>query len=317
MLEMRMSSTVKACRVVALAIVLLGLLCGFACGSRTESGKLKVVVTIFPLADFVKNVGGDRVEVVTLLPAGASPHTYDLTPGDMKAAAEARLMVINGAGLDFWIVEAVESGADLLVVDTSVIPAVERALLGGDDHEHEGDEQEGHEHGDVNPHIWLDPVLAQKQVEAVAAALVMVDPDNKEFYLDNAAHYIDELEALDEEIRNATQSFSSREFVTFHPAWTYFARRYGLIEAAVIEEAPGKEPTADAIRKVIDTARDLQVKAIFAEPQFSSKAAETIAAESGAEVLFLDPIGGADLEGKDSYLELMRYNVDQMRLAMG
>jgi zinc transport system substrate-binding protein len=315
MFEMRKSPVIKSCCLTALAMVLLVLLGGAACTSGTDSGKLKVVATILPLADFVKNVGGDRVEVVTLLPAGASPHTYDLTPGDMKAAAEARLMVINGAGLDFWIVEKIESTSDLLVVDTSVIPAIEGVLLAGDEHDHEGDS--GHDHGDVNPHIWLDPVLAQKQVEAIATALVMIDPENKEFYLDNAADYIAELTSLDAEIEQATEAFSSREFVTFHPSWTYFARRYGLFEAAVIEEAPGKEPSAAYIRKVIDTARDLQVRAIFAEPQFSSKAAETIAAESGAEVLFLDPIGGADLEGRDSYVGLMRYNVDQMKLAMG
>lgn len=315
MFEMRKSPVIKSCCLTALAMVLLVLLGGAACTSGTDSGKLKVVATILPLADFVKNVGGDRVEVVTLLPAGASPHTYDLTPGDMKAAAEARLMVINGAGLDFWIVDRIESTSDLLVVDTSVIPAIEGVLLAGDEHDHEGDS--GHDHGDVNPHIWLDPVLAQKQVEAIATALVMIDPENKDFYLDNAADYIAELTSLDAEIEQATEAFSSREFVTFHPSWTYFARRYGLVEAAVIEEAPGKEPSAAYIRKVIDTARDLQVRAIFAEPQFSSKAAETIAAESGAEVLFLDPIGGADLEGRDSYVGLMRYNVDQMKLAMG
>jgi zinc transport system substrate-binding protein len=277
-------------RIAVLLLALLVVLGGVACAPRASTGKLKVVATIFPLADFVKNVAGDKAEVITLLPAGASPHTWEPLPEQVQSVAEAQLFFINGAG----------------VVDTSMMASMEGALLTG-----EGDEQ-----GGVNPHIWLDPVLAQKQVEAIAAALVMVDPANRDVYIANAAAYVAELKLLDQEIRGVTQDFSIREFITFHPSWTYFARRYGLVEAAVIEESPGQEPSPAYIQQVVDLARGLKVKAIFAEPQFSSKAAETIAAESGAEVLFLDPIGGADLPGRDSYINLMRYNVDQMKQAM-
>ena len=295
-----------------LLIAALGMLLGgIGCERQTSSGKLKVVVTIFPLADFVKNVAGDKVEVVTLLQAGDSPHTYEPSSGDMKAVAEARLLVINGAGLDFWV-QKIEQGAsaDLIVVDTSMIPTMEGALLAGEEHE-EG----GASDGGVNPHFWLDPILAQKQVEAIASALVMVDPNNKDFYLDNAAKYIGELESLDEEIREATILFSPREFITFHPSWTYFARRYGLVEAAVMVQSHGQEPD---IKHAIDVGKEFHVKAIFAEPQFTTSvdAAKTVAAETGAEVLVLDPIGGPRLEGRDSYIALMRYNVDKMGEAM-
>jgi zinc transport system substrate-binding protein len=294
-------------RFAVLVIVLLVLSSALACSSRTESGKIKVVATIFPLADFVKNVGGDKVEVITLMSAGDSPHTWEPLPEQVKTIAEARLLVINGAGLEFWIEKVVKTAAspDLVVVDTSAIPAMEGALLTADEHE-----------GGVNPHVWSDPFLAQKQVEAIAAALIMVDPANKDAYIANAAAYLAELKSLDEEIRNTTQLFSIRDFITIHPSWTYFARRYGLVEAAVIEESLGGEPSAAYIQQVIDLARELKVKAIFAEPQFSSKAADTIAAESGSQVLFLDAIGGADLPGRDSYINLMRYNVDQMKQAM-
>ena len=303
--------SVTACTALVIVVV-AALFGGIACERQTSGDKLKVVATIFPLADFVKNVAGDRAEVATLLQPGDSPHTYEPSPNDMKSVAEANLLVINGAGLDFWV-EKVKSAAspDLMVVDTSIIPAMEGALLSGDEHE-----SEDTAHGGVNPHFWLDPVLAQKQVEAIAAALVMVDPENKDFYLENAADYIAELQSLDEEIKNLTQSFSSREFITFHPAWTYFAKRYGLVEAAVIEEAPGKAPTIDDIKRIVDVVRDLKVRAIFAEPQFSTQAADAIASDSGAEVLLLDPIGGGDLPGRDSYISLMRYNVGQMGEAM-
>jgi zinc transport system substrate-binding protein len=124
------------------------------------------------------------------------------------------------------------------------------------------------------------------------------------------------LKSLDAEIKSETESFSSREFITFHPAWTYFARRYGLVEAAVIEEAPGKEPTTKEQMRIIDLVKELNVKAIFAEPQFSTKAADAIAEDSGAKVLLLDPIGGPKLADRDSYIAMMRYNVGQMGEAM-
>lgn len=300
--------------VLAVLITLATLLAGVTCGQESSGGKPIVVTSIFPLADFVGNVAGDRVEVVTLLPSGASPHTYEPTPGDIKDVAGAILLVVNGAGLDFWVEDLKSAASDSLVVlDTSVALADEGLLLSGDEHDHDGEEDD---HGGVNPHYWLDPVLAQKQVEAIAAALASVDPDNGDFYMDNAAGYIARLQSLDEEIRGVVQSFSSREFITFHPAWAYFASRYGLVEAAVIEEAPGKEPSVEYIMHVVDVARALKVKAIFAEPQFSTEAADAIAADSGAEVLLLDPLGAPGLAGRDSYVALMRYNVEQMAEAM-
>jgi zinc transport system substrate-binding protein len=281
---------------------------GIACERQASSGKLTVVATIFPLADFVKNVAGDKVEVVTLLQPGDSPHTYAERPSYSKAVARAKLLVVNGAGLDFWVEKLKSAASDNMVeLDTSAILEKEGLLLSGDEHD-----------GGVNPHYWLDPVLAQKQVEAIAAALVMVDPENEGFYLENAAKYIGELKSLDREIREETDEFSTRSFITFHPAWTYFASRYGLTEAAVIEEAPGKAPTIDDIKRIVDVVRDLKVRAIFAEPQFNPAAAQRIAEDSGGDVrvLFLDPIGGADLPGRDSYIALMRYNVGQMGEAM-
>ncbi len=312
MFEMRKARVLKACRVAALAIVLLALFGGAACGSSTDSGKIKVVATIFPLADFAANVGGNRVEVTTLMSAADSPHTWEPSPDQVKTIADARLIIVNGAGLEFWIEKVIDAAAspDLIVVDSSIFPAMEGTLLTAEEGVHGSDSEHG-----VNPHIWLDPALAQKQVEAIAQALTLVDPGSRDRYLENAAAYIAELKSLDEEIRNATESFSIREFIAFHPAWTYFARRYGLVEAAVIEETPGQDSSAHK-KEVIDLARALGIRAIFAEPQFNHQAAQSIADEVGAEVLFLDPMGSPDLVDRDSYIEIMGYNVDQMKLAM-
>lgn len=300
-------------RMSLVAVVMTAML-GFAgCSQKASSEKLTVVATIFPLADFVKNVAGDKVDIVTLLRPGDSPHTYEPSSRDMKAVTRARLLVINGAGLDFWVEKLKSAASDnLAVVDASLVLEQEGLLLSGDEHEDEADD-----HGGTNPHYWLDPVLAQKQVEAIASALAEADPDNGDFYLDNAAACVGELESMDEEIRETTGDFSSREFIAFHASWTYFANRYDLVEAAVIQEAPGKEPSVAYIKGVVDLAKSLKVKAIFAEPQFSTDAAEAIASDSGAKVLLLDPLGGPGLKGRDSYIALMRYNVAQMEKAMG
>jgi ABC-type Zn uptake system ZnuABC Zn-binding protein ZnuA len=304
-LEVGKRTTVVA-RTLLVVVLLLALLGAVGCKPTASGDKLKVVATIFPLADFVKNVAGDKVEVVTLLPSGANPHTYEPPPSDVKVVADAKVLVTNGLGLDFWVDKVmVAASSDLLVVDTSLVPAMEGALLAGD----------ADDVGGKNPHIWLNPALAQKQVEAIASALVTVDPKNKDFYLENAANYITELESLDEEIRGLTNSFSSREFITSHPSWTYFAQRYGLVEVAVIEEAPGKEDLSPGyVMQVVDAVKEHDVKVIFAEVQFSTKSADTIAHDTGAKVLLLDSIGG--VSGRDSYIAMMRYNVGLMAEAM-
>jgi zinc transport system substrate-binding protein len=293
-------------RSVLVLVALAALLGGIACERQVSSDKLTVVATIFPLADFVKNVAGDNVEVVTLLPAGANPHTYDMTPRNVKVIADAKLLVMNGAGLDFWV-EKVGAAArsDLLVVDTSTTLEKEGLLLSGD-----ADDAGGH-----NPHFWLDPELAQKQVAAIAEALATVDPTNRDVYLGNAAKYIDQLKSLDAEISAVTDNFSIREFISSHPSWEYFAQKYALAEVAVIEQAPGREDySVKYTIKVIDAVKEHDVKVIFAEVQFSTKSADTIAYDTGAEVLLLDSIGG--VSGRDSYIAMMRYNVGLMAEAM-
>jgi zinc transport system substrate-binding protein len=285
-------------------VLALALITSASCQTgEVESTKIKVVVSIYPLADFVNNVGRDKVEVITLLPAGASPHTYEPTPSQLKDIAEAKLFVENGAGLEFWAEKVVTAAAnpELVIVDTS--KGIE--LLAGDELTEVG-----------NPHIWLDPVLAQKQVRDIRDALIGVAPENEDFYQENTESYLERLDSLDKEIKQEVNLFTTKGFVCFHPAWAYFAQRYGLNQIAAIEESPGKEPTPEYIRRIIDQVRELGIKAIFAEPQFNPKAAQTIAAETGAEVIFLDPLGGPGIEGRDTYLELMHYNLEQMAKAM-
>jgi ABC-type Zn uptake system ZnuABC Zn-binding protein ZnuA len=203
--------------------------------------------------------------------------------------------------LEYWADKLIQSAGNpnLIVVDTSEgieILEKEAAETGG------------------NPHIWLDPRNAIVQVEHIRVALLQADPAHAADYRANAERYIAELRNLDQEIVSEVATWSNRQFIAFHPAWVYFARRYGLEQAAVIERAPGREPSPAEVAQIVETARRIGAKAIFAEPQFSSKAAQTIAEESQTQVLFLDPLGSS--LDDPSYLNLMRYNLGQIAKAL-
>lgn len=293
----------RALKIIGLLIA-ISVLAVSGCTSPAPSaqGKIRVAVSIPPLADFVRQVGGDRVEMELMVPPGASVHTYEPRPRQLQFMARAHVLVLNGVNLELWARKMVDSSGnpDLLVVDTSKGIAI---LAGGEEEDKHGD-----------PHIWLNPVNALMQVEHIRDALIQVDPDGKEFYRQRAETYTKQLLALDREIQGQVDSWGHREFISFHSAWRYFAQRYGLEQVAVIEEFPGKEPSPEYLAEVVKIARAVGARAVFAEPQLPPRAAQAIAAESGKSVLILDPLGG--VAGRETYIELMRYNVDQMERAL-
>lgn len=265
--------------------------------------KLRVVASIAPLADFARQVGRDNVEVTLLLPPGASPHTYEPVPRMVREISKARIFIKIGAGLEFWADKLMAASAGGI---TTVTCSEGIQLLRGEDHDHAL--------SDVNPHIWLDPVLSMKIVEKIAAAFSEADPAHAPFYRKNAKDYISKLAVLDREISQEVKTFRTRDYVTFHPAWDYFARRYGLRVAGVIEEAPGKEPSPRHVQRIIVAIRRLKTRVVFAEPQFSPRMAHAIAQQAGARVLMLDPVGGG--KGRKTYIDLMKYNLAVMEKAM-
>lgn len=294
---------------LGLAGLLLGACNGAAPASSAGSAApVLAAASIPPLADLVRQVGGERVEVVTLVPPGASPHTYEPTPAQMRRLSQARVLFLNGVGLEFWADKAVDAAANpnlRVVVLSAGLPVLQ---------EEESPTEDGHAHTQGNPHLWLNPRLAMRYVERIRDALSEVDPDGAVAYHANAARYLDELARLDAEIRQTVATFRTREVVVFHPAWTYFCAEYGLHIAAVVEESPGKEPTPQDIAAVVAALRRAQAGALFAEPQLPPHVAEAIAAEAGVPVLYLDPLGG--VPGRETYLDLMRYNLRQLAQAL-
>ena len=288
----------QACwRSAAIVALLLIASAGFACGdSGSQSGdRLRVVATLELFADMAREVGGDRVEVTTLLPSGADPHTYELAPARVADVARADVVFSNGLGLEGSILGVIEENAG----GANVTLADGLATL------------------DDNPHLWLDATLAARYVERIRDALVDRDPEGRDTYEGNAAAYLGELTELDNEMAAAIESVPQerRRLVTFHDAFPYLAARYGLEVVAVVVPSPGQEPSARDVAELTETLRSEAVPAAFKEPQFNAEVLELAADEAGVEVL--DLLSDAYIEGVDSYLELMRFNLQQLEEGLG
>jgi len=268
--------------------------------------KIKVIASIVPLADFARQVGGDRIDVQLLLPPGASPHTYEPTPKAIREINDAKVFIKIGAGLENWAEKIITASGNkgLIIVDSS-----KGIQLIRDIHSHHSSPGSR-----ADPHIWLDPVIASDIVTKIEKALIEADPENARIYEKNALLYREKLSQLDKEISDKIKTFKIKEYITFHPAWNYFSKRYGLRVAGVIEELPGKEPSPKHVARIVREVKRIGSKVIFAEPQFNPKIAEAIARESGARVLLLDPIGGQ--EGRETYVKMMRYNISVIESVM-
>ena len=295
-----------------LAAWVLALLTGPA-GAAPPAGKLLVAATIVPLGDFCQKIGGDLVQVQVLIPPGASPHAFEPPPSVMARASQARVFVYIGAGLEPWADKLLRSrGGDGLVV----VEAAQGVPLLKDTHQHHHEEAEkpGHsgrhheaeESADLqpggNPHIWLDPVLAQDICRKIASAFIQADPGHRAQYEANLKNYLAALDELHREIDSRARGWRLRDFVSFHPSFSYFARRYNLHEVGTIEAAPGREPTPRHLKNLVAAIRGYGIKVVFAEPQLNPRVAEVIAQEAGVKVLKLDPMGGPPPYGSD-YLQ--------------
>ena len=267
--------------------------------SGGPTGVLRVVATTTVFADIIRNVGGERVSVESIIPAGVGPEDYEPKPDDARRLVAADLIVSNGVGLDDFLAKLVDANAS----------ATPRLILG-----------EGIPTIDVdgrpNPHFWLDPTLVRDHyVPAIAAKLTELDPAGKATYDANAAAYSTRLTDLDAELQTkvATIPAADRKLVTFHDAFPYFARHFGFEMVGVVLANVGQDPTAGDLARLVEKVKAAGVKAVFSEAQFSPKLSQTLADEAGVRqvvtTLYNDALGPAPA---DTYLGLMRWNVDQV-----
>lgn len=268
---------------------------------------VKAVSTIFPLGDILKRVGGELVDVQILLKPGQSPHTYEPSTADMKWMESADVVVMAGFGLESWLDKLLKAsskkGRALIDVSTTVKNPISSR------HD-EGDGDHGHAHGSINPHYWLDPEIMANAALYIGERLASMAPDESKAILNRASVVAAELRELDLDIhKRLSNPGLAREVVTFHNAWPYFARRYGIKIVGVIETEPGREPSAKHMAKLVREIKKTKARAVMMEPQFSQRLGQTLAREAGVEVALVDPEGG--VSGRQSYFEMMRYNVSQ------
>lgn len=294
-------------RPVAAALAALVLLPCLAT-ARGQGDPLSVVVSLPPWADLMRQVGGEAVAVTTLLPSGASPHSFEPLPSQAALLGSADLVVMNG-GLDGWLerlVEATAPAARRFVV----MERVPFEPIGGDEH---GGEAAGAVA--ANPHVWLDPDIAADAAAAFAAELTALRPELAETFHANAATVREDLAGLATEIEALLAPVRDLPFVPFHDAWPYFARRFGLELTATLEPFPGREPSARYVAETVAAIRRAGARVVFDERQLYGRTAAVVAESAGVEVVTLDPIGGPP--GPETYQELLRYNAERIADALG
>ena len=283
--------------------VLLALALAMCSGCAAEEDAGKTIVTSFyPMYVFTQNVVRDvpGVRVVNMASESAGClHDYQLQTRDMVTLEGADALVINGGGMEQFMYKVIAQRPELPVINAS--DGIEM-LCGEDDHD-----GHDHDHGVYNAHVWLDPALAMRQVQNIADGLAAVDSENAEAYQRNAAAYKARLQALHAELSAQLAPLAGSAIVTFHEAFTYFADAYGLVVAGVIANDAGEEPSTRQIAATCDLVKQYQVKALFVEPQYPTKSAETIARETGAKVFTLDPVVSGD-GSPESYENAMREN---------
>ncbi len=293
----------------------------------TSEPELQVVTTFLPITNFTKAVAGDRAEVTQLLPTNVGPHDYQAKPTDVQAIANADVLVKNGLEMEFFLEDLIENAenTELVVIDSSEGIATlanedDHGHEHGHDHDHEHDHDEAkasghdhHHHGEFNPHIWLDPARAVQQVENIRDGLIAIDPDGEAEYKANAAAYIEELQALDNEIAEKLAPFAGQTLVVFHDFAPYFAERYGL-QTEMLVGIPEENPAPEDVKRVMDTVVAEGLKTILAEPQAGEDVFKAIADDLNINIGIFDPMetGGAEALEPDYYLAIMRQNAENL-----
>ncbi len=292
-------------------------------GTAPTEDQLKVVTTFLPMTQFTKAVAGDRAEVTQLLPTNVGPHDYQAKPEDAQKLAQADLLVQNGLELEEFLADLVKnaSSPNLKVIDSSEgIATITTEEIEGHDHDHaEGEKAEaGHDHGEFNPHIWLDPKRAVQQVENIRDGLIAADPPGEAVYTANAAAYIEELRSLDSEISTALQPYAGKTFVAFHDFAPYFAQSYDL-KAEFLVEVPEENPAPADVKRILDTVQATNLKTILNEPQAGEDAFAALAKDAGVQISIFDPgeTGGTEALQPDYYFTLMRQNLKNLQSAFG
>lgn len=262
------------------------------CAQKTTQSKPKYAATILPLYDALKEIGKDKIEAVLIVPPGASPHTFTVTPQQIKDLEGTKAVFENDFGLEEWIgtIATNVSNAQIIQVGDAFKQAVAN--------------------NDGNPHIWLNPEYFVGEARAITNALKEQDPQNAAFYEANFTEYSTSILAEAEKLKESLSGIKNKNVISFHDAFPYFAAYFGLSIVGSVEPIPGKEPTPKEIVTLENTIKEKNVKVIFNEPQMSQSVINALVEDTGVKVLILDPLGNTDT--RNTYIKLMEYNINEI-----
>lgn len=268
--------------------------------SNEVTSQLPVITSFYPLWYFTTQIGGDLVTAENITPAGSEPHDYEPTPQQMVLIENSPILILNGGGFEPWG-ERVSQQLDTSQVDiirtTDHIPAAQ-----------------------TNPHVWLSPRLAQGQVKSITRALIQADPAHANEYQRNEGQLIQELQALDQEFASGLRQCQQRVFITSHDAFGPLAEAYGLEPVSIAGLSPDEEPSSRTLAQLSQYIRNNNIRYVFFETLVSPKLSQTLAQETGAQTLVLDPLEGLSqnqIDDGETYFTVMRQNLANLRLALG
>ncbi len=253
-----------------------------------------VVTSFYPVYFFVKEIGGDKVNVINITPSGVEPHDYEPTARDLVQIQKSKLVFINGGGFESWATKIAKDGAKVVELATGLM-----------------------ENND--PHVWLSPELAKKEVEMITMELIRMDESNSRYYLENQTVILAKLDKLSADFKVGLSQCKEHKVVTSHDAFGYLTREYGLTQISISGISPDEEPSTKQLVEISNLAKKENLKYIFFEKLVSPKLAQTVAEEIGAKTLVLDPIEGiSDNDAKQgkNYLTLMEENLANLKIAL-
>jgi zinc transport system substrate-binding protein len=263
-------------------------------------GQNKILVSFYPIYKFTKAVGGDKVDVSVIIPSGVEPHDWEPTVQDIENLKKAKMIIINGAGLESWITKLVAVNPEIIVINSSK----NISLL-----------QKGEGKSMTDPHIWLDPILVKMQIQNIADGLIKADPENADYYQQNANQYKAKLDLLDNKIRTDLASCNKKDFLAFHDAFSYFSKEYGLNQNTIVGGLnPENEPTATKLEEITQKAHTLGINVVFTEEAVNPQISKVIADEIHGKVLVLSPLEVTNIN--DGYIEKMQNNLSNLKEAL-
>lgn len=272
--------------------------------TSVENQKIVALASFYPLYEFTKEVGKDKVDVWLLVPPGIEPHDWEPSIQELKRIQQADIIIINGMGFEKWFEDIKKFNSNIPIIDSSIgINIIKEINI---DNSHLDDSL-------TDPHIWLNPSMAKIQVKNIADGLIELDQDNRSYYQKNLENYIKKLDALDSKIRKELSN-CSKDFVAFHNAFTYFAKEYGLNQHTIVLNEPHGEPTSKTLEKIINLAKEMEIKIIFTEEGVDKRTSEVIAKELNGKILTLSPLEIS--ETNTNYIEKMEENLANLKEAL-